>query len=222
MRDKFLPRCVAPSLILLAVGLPVGIAAADPERPRRDTLNAKLFPLAVGHKWLYAFGDKEVVFEVLSTEKLKAAETDDLTLYVVRRTIDKTAVVFKIAVEEDGVYVHQEGEKEFRPPLRQFAFFARSGDEWKWKGRAGGKQETRRFEHSGVQQVTVPAGTFSSVAVYQHGSESGEHATFWLARDVGIVKVSGKTEVLPDGAGEGPVLFEWTLKKFATKTIDGK
>jgi hypothetical protein len=202
-------RSLVFSPFLLAVCLAPGTAHADPERPQRDTLNAKLFPLAVGHKWAYAFGEKEVTFEVLRTEKL-----DDVTLYVVRRTIDKAQVDFKVAAEEDGVYTHQEGKKEFHPPLRQFAFFARTGDEWKWKGTAGGKLENQRFEHLGVQKVTAPAGTFSAVCVYQNNPESGEHATFWLVKDIGVVKVSGKTEVLTDAPDKGPVLFEWALKKF--------
>jgi hypothetical protein len=199
-------RLLTLSLFALA-GVLVGS-----ERPPRDTLNARRFPLAVGHQWVYAFGDREVTFEVLRTEK-----QDDLPLYVVRRTIDRAQVDFKITIEEDGVYVHQEGKKEFRPPLRQFAFFARTGDAWKWRGTAGGKREEQRFEHLGVETVTVPAGTFSAVAVSQSNPESVEHATFWLAGEVGVVKVSGKTEVLAGGPDQAPVQFEWTLKKFEPK-----
>lgn len=206
-------RSLCCTFLLLAVCSAIGPAQPGPERSQRDTLNAKLFPLAVGHRWVYAFGEKEVTFEVLRTEKV-----DESTLYVVQRTIDKTRVDFKIAVEEDGVYLHQEGKTEFHPPLRQFAFFARTDDEWKWKGTANGKLEKQRFTHLGIDKVTVSAGTFSAVRVYQTNPESGERATFWLARDIGVVKVSGKTEVLSEGPDRGPVQFEWTLKKFEPKS----
>lgn len=194
---------------LVGMCLVLHTSAADPERPQRDTLNAKLFPLAIGDRWVYAYGDEDVTFEILRTES-----RDTVTVYVVQRTIGKAQVEFKVAVEEDGVYVHQEGKKEFAPPLRQFAFFARTGDEWKWKGTAGSGKESQRFEHLGVEKVTVPAGSFWAVRVYQNNPESGEHATFWLAQDIGVVKVSGKTEIVPDAADKEPLLFEWTLKKF--------
>src|SRR5262245_48444719 len=201
-KEVFPMRLLTVSLFALASGF-----GAEPTP--RDTLNAGRFPLAVGHRWVYAFGDREVTFEVVRAER-----QDDLPRYVVRRTIDKAQVDFTITVEEDGVYIHQEGKKEFRPPLRQFAFFARTGDAWKWRGTAGGKREEQRFEHLGIESVTVPAGTFPAVAVSQNNPDTVEHATFWLARDVGVVKVSGKTEVLTDGPDRTPVQFEWTLKRF--------
>lgn len=209
---------VAPNfrwlLVLLATCAVLVSAHAGTEHRPRDTLSAKLFPLAVGDRWVYDFGDQEVAFEVLHTEKAD----DDATLYVVRRSIGKARVDFKVAVEEDGVYIHQDGAKEYRPPLRQFAFFARTGDEWKWEGTAAGQPERHRFEHLGLQEVNVPAGAFDAVGVRQSNRESGEHATFWLAKEVGVVKVSGKSEAVSDGGpGGGRILFEWTLKKFEPK-----
>ena len=34
-------------------------------------------------------------------------------VFVVRRIIDKSSVDFRVAVEEDGVYIHAEGDKVF-------------------------------------------------------------------------------------------------------------
>ena len=48
--------------------------------------------MKVGWKWIYEFDDKEVVFDVLRTEK-----RGDSQVFVVRRTIDKTSVEFKLA-----------------------------------------------------------------------------------------------------------------------------
>ena len=166
--------------------------------------------MAIGAKWVYASDDKDVTFEVLRTEKDKAAETE---VFVVRRTIGKGAVDFRLAVEEDGVYILREGDKEFSPPLRQFAFFARTGDSWKWKGTFGAEKRTETFEHLGAEEMKVPAGTFATFAVQQNKPNTGDHATFWLAKDVGVVRLSGKTELLDAPAG-GKVVFEWRLKSY--------
>jgi hypothetical protein len=150
-----------------------------------------------------------VTFTVLRTEKVGEG-----SVYVVRRTIDRTSVDFKVGVEEDGVYIHQESKKEFLPPLRQFAFFAKTGDSWKWRGTVSGKLRREEFENLGVQEVTVPAGTYSAVAVHQNNPDTAEQATFWLAPGVGVVKLSGKTESLTDDPKGARVVFEWRLKKF--------
>jgi hypothetical protein len=176
---------------------------------RRDTLNAGMFPMAVGHKWTYSSETDDVTFEVLRTEK-----RDDANLYVVRRTIGKTDVEFTLSVEEDGVYIHREATKEFHPPLRQFAFVARPGDEWKWRGMAGGKPRKYRFEHLGSEQVEVPLGAFAAVQIHQTDPESIEQVTYWLSRGIGVVKLSGKTELQVDGPVGSVVEFDWALKKF--------
>lgn len=198
--------CFLATLAAIFAGLPA--LASDPPPKVRDTLNARLFPMKVGAKWVYASGDKEVAFEALRTEK-----AGDTEVFVVRRTIDKAAVDFRVSVEDDGVYIHKEGEKEFSPPLRQFAFFARTGDTWKWRGTYGGKKRRDVFEHLGVREVTVPAGTYTALAVERSEPDTGDHTTFWLARDVGVVKLSGKTE-LSDDPNAGKVVFEWNLKSY--------
>jgi hypothetical protein len=167
--------------------------------------------MSVGAKWVYAADDKggEVVFEVLRTE---ADKPTGAAVYVVRRTLGRAAVDFRLAVEEDGVYIHREGDKVFDPPLRQFAFFARTGDEWKWKGTFDGRKRADLFEHLGPEKVTVPAGAYPAFAVRRTEPGTADHVTYWLARDVGIVRLSGKTELL--GASGEKVVFEWKLKSY--------
>jgi hypothetical protein len=204
---RFAPGCL---VVLFVLGVLAAVAFAvpgDPPPKVRDTLNARLFPMTVGAKWVYAFEEKEVAFEALRAEKAGDAE-----VFVVRRTIDKIAVDFRLSVEEDGVYIHKEGDKEFSPPLRQFAFFARTGDTWKSKGTFGGKNRSDTFEHLGVEEVKVPAGTYAAVAVQRSDPETGDHTTFWLARDIGVVRLSGKTELLNPDAGK--IVFEWRLKSY--------
>src|SRR5262245_21631354 len=87
------------TLAVIVAGAPA-LATAPPQKVR-DTLNVRLFPMKVGAKWVYEFGEKEVAFEVLRTEKAGDAE-----VFVVRRSIDRAAVDFRVSVEEDGVYIH--------------------------------------------------------------------------------------------------------------------
>src|SRR5437016_1428838 len=79
--------------VLLVIALGALPAHADKPSKRRDNVSPRLFPMKVGHKWVYAFEDKEVTFEVLRTEKLGEEER-----FVVRRTIEKLSVDFKISV----------------------------------------------------------------------------------------------------------------------------
>ena len=194
-----MPRlCLALALGLACTGF---ARAGDP--PKNDTLTAKYFPMKVGYKWVYAWEKKEVTFEVLRTEKARGTN-----VFVVRRTFDNTAVEFQVAVEEDGVYIHQEGKKVFSPPLRQFAFFPRTGDLWKWRGTFAGKKRADQFEHLGTDKITVPAGTFETLSIYRRGED--DFATFWLAPGVGVVMLSGKVE----GLAGNRLDFEWKLKSF--------
>jgi hypothetical protein len=197
--------------VLFVAGASAGVVpAADAPAKVRDALSARLFPMAIGAKWIYASDDGDVKFEVLRTEKDRAADTD---CFVVRRTIGKSEVDFGVAVEEDGVYILREGEKVFDPPLRQFAFFARTGDTWKWKGTFGTEKRDELFEHLGAEEVTVAAGKFATLAVQRTNPANGDHATFWLARDVGVVRLSGKTELLAAPTAS-KVVFEWRLKSY--------
>src|SRR5262245_11180527 len=151
-------RCLCSGLIVADLCARHALAGDGPKET--DTMTAKYVPKKVGHKWVYAWEKKDVTFEVLRTEKSRGT-----TVFVVRRTFDKTAVEFLVALEEDGAYIHQEGKKVFSPPLRQFAFFARTGDIWKWRGTFGGKKRADQFEHVGVDKITVPAGTFDTLGV---------------------------------------------------------
>jgi len=162
-------------------------------------------------------GRPEVVFEVLRTEK-----SGDRKIFVVRRTIGDSSVDFRLAIEKDGVYVHQEGTKKFEPPLRAFAFgVERKGgskpqNTWKWRGTFDGKPRTENFESLQLAEVTVPSGNYFVTGIRRSNPGTGDEATFWLAHGVGVVKLSGKSESLADDPKAAKVTFEWSLKSFHT------
>jgi hypothetical protein len=197
-------RSVFTLLLFCSSFLGGGSALADEADTIGDALSARYFPMKVGYKWVYAFNDKDVTFEVLRAEKSRAS-----TLYVIRRSFEKHQVEYKLAIGESGVYIHQEGKKVFSPPLRQFAFLPRTGDVWKWRGTADGKRVAREFQHRGMEKVKVPAGSYSAISVHEE-EKGGDHATFWLAEGVGVVRLSGKSELF----GGNRVVFEWKLKRF--------
>jgi hypothetical protein len=58
-------------------------------------------------------------------------------------------------------------------------------------------------------RITVPAGTYAALSVYQH-EDNGDYATFWLTPGVGVIMLSGKTELF----GGDRLVFEWKLKSF--------
>lgn len=178
----------------------------EAESFRSSTLTPRVFPMKVGYKWYYAWGEKEVVFEVVRAEKVGRT-----TRFVVRRTIGESSLEFKLEVNKDGVYIHEEGGRTFKPPLKQFAFNVTREQPWKWEGRFDGKPRTEQFENIELDETTVPAGTFDTICVRQQNTETGDQATYCLAHGVGIVKLSGKTEIDPV---IGRTSFEWKLKRF--------
>src|SRR5688572_30424822 len=91
-----------------ATAVLLSFATGPAAEPNKDTLSSRLFPIAVGDRWAYTDGKQDVTFAVLETEK-----AGELTVFIVRRTIGDKAVEFRVAVEEDGVYIHQEGDKVF-------------------------------------------------------------------------------------------------------------
>lgn len=206
MVNRFMPGISRIVLIVVAAMLLCSHAAAE-KRPA-DLLSSARFPMKVGYKWIYQYGDKEVSFDVLRMEMI-----DGAAVYVVQRKIEDSTVEFKVSMKDHGVYIYQEGKKKFSPPLRQFAFFARTGDIWKWKGTVNEKTERHEFTNLGVKIITVPAGTYSTIAVRQSNLDSFGQVTFWLVDGIGVVKLSGKTESKP-GDGDGLHNFEWQLKRF--------
>jgi len=181
-----------------------GAASAQETGTKADALSKQFFPIGKGYKWVYDYEGKDVTFEVVGVERKRGRP-----VYVVRRTIGKSRVEFKLSVAESGVYIHREGKKVFSPPLRQFAFLPRTGDTWTWRGKINTKPHRFVFTHRGMQRIKTPAGTFSAIKVYQKINES-DHVEYWLAKGVGVVMLSGKPELV-GGRRES---FEWKLKRF--------
>ena len=200
-------RMIRLCLLLLAVAQCPSVFAAEPE-VEGDTLTEDFFPMEVGDRWVYAYGDGEVVFDVLDVKML-----DKGPLFSVRRTIGEASVEFQVSIRKDGVYIHQEGKKRFQPPLRQFAFDTKAGDKWAWKGTYGGVEREEAIENLGVVEETVPAGRYPAIVVMQENLISSDQACFSLAIGVGVVSLSGKTELIPNASGE-KFSFHWRLKRF--------
>ncbi len=191
----------------ITVVVTCSVAPAKDKKMPAGVLTAEFFPMRVGDKWTYAHGKTDVVFKVLKTEKAKERK-----LFVVQRTVGKSSVDFKLSIRKDGVYIHQEGTKQFTPPLRQFAFPARKGETWKWQGTYGDEKRIEQFEFVDVVKKTVSAGKFSAILVLQKNKETGDKVRFYLAKGVGVINLRGKTELIRPNHRK--VLFDWRLKRF--------
>lgn len=204
----FVSRLWHLSLLLLAIAA-CSVAFSEERESADEALTAEFFPMQVGDKWVYAYGDKDVVFKVLKSENV-----DNRQLFVVQRTIDDVSVNFTLSIRADGVYIHQEGEKQFLPPLRQFAFATKKGDKWEWTGTYGGEKRKENFANLGIVEETVPAGKYTVLAIEQTNGETGDSAIFNLAKGTGVVSLSGKTELIADAKLGKRVAFDWRLKRF--------
>lgn len=171
--------------LLVAAG---AVWAATPAPARADEAEP-LYPLKVGHTWVYAGPDGPMTFRVAGREKV--GPKDAFKLEVTRK--ERVAATEWVAVDADGVYRLRVNEAVADPPIRVLARPARKGDKWtvdRWLGLPDMTAEFRVDE----QDVTVPAGTFKGATVVEcvvrtKGGPPAVLSTTWFARDVGVVKV---------------------------------
>lgn len=186
---------------------------------RPEVLHPGYFPIGVGYRWVYSAEEShvgnDVVFEVVGTEKIGAAEC-----FVVLRSIGDHRIKFYVEVDDRGVLVHQVGEDRYRPAYRQFAFDTKQGDRWDWRGKIGEEAAEYWCLNYGVQRVSVPLGEWDAFWVAQE-SLAADHADtrFWLVEGIGVVRLSAKSRDKhdpPAAAGESSN-FDWRLKEFSRR-----
>lgn len=177
------------------------------------TLHRGYFPIDVGYRWVYeqkAGNTKDdVVFEVLGTEKI-----GDAQCFVVLRTIGDHQIKFYVEVTDRAVLIHQVGKDRYTPPYRQFTLNSKAGDTWDWKGTIGSEPSEYVCVNHGVQPVSVPLGQWNAFVI---GQRSQLETKFWLAKDIGVIKLQGKSRDKHDPfeqPGDSSI-FDWRLKEFS-------
>lgn len=177
-------------------------------RAREILVALRHFPMGVGYRWVYASGEGDVVFEVTG----KAA-VHGVGCFAVRRTLRGKGLLFYLTVSRKGVRIHRVGEDDCGPPYLEFSFPLADGKAWTWRGLIGSKEFEIRNSVARREEVSTPAGVFRAVRVREevrNGPRAG-WTDVWLAEDVGVVKLQGKSMDLHNSDPGG---FTWELASF--------
>jgi hypothetical protein len=178
---------------------------------RPEVLDERYFPIEVGDRWIYESEMGDVVFHVTGRQKVGPAEC-----FVVQRKIGDHQTPFYVSVARDGVRIHQVDDDVYNPPYRQFAFPTQEGQAWRWEGKIGAKPSHYACFNEGLETTDVPLGAVRAIRVRQAGGNVLE-AEFWVAKGLGVVRLSGKSWDEHDPAPQ-PLYFEWRLKEYRRAT----
>lgn len=181
----------------------VGCATQSPAPP---VLDESYFPMAVGHRWVYASDEGEVTFTVTGRER-----SNGTSVFVVRRTIADEEITFHVSVARDGVRIHRAGTDVYTPPFQEFVFPSPPDHRWEWEGRAGEKRLRFSSNNLGLSDIRVPLGTYRAFVIQEADSRApGTETHFWLARGIGVVRLTGK--ILDEHRRERDGILEWEFK----------
>lgn len=184
--------------LLLPIGYREGVTAPVPVHLMPK--GSPFFPNRVGTKWLYASEDGEYIWELVRLKDQEGAKF--ITVDVIKDRKEKTSQRF--AVRKEGVFL------EFGTP-----FFVGEGQfdgkSWcvlplrfpagaSWDARAiceGGGILTGKMRVAAVEEVKVPAGTFTAARIEWHWAVSNQPfakpkepgPTYWYAPGVGLIQI---------------------------------
>lgn len=159
-------------------------------RPSISFRDQDCFPIANGYKWTYKQGDQERSVRVRGTEKVGSVEA-----FALVDEWKEGSQVTHFVVDEEGVKVVRIknatlDEDLSENPFLRLKFGAKKGDTWLWKGTINRQEQTTTYAHEGVEEIEVPAGTFTGMKITAKAKTStGEFGvTRWYAPDIGLVK----------------------------------
>lgn len=148
-------------------------------------------PLKKGVKWLYKFGDKEVVQSVTSTEKIGTVDT-----FVVESDMSGQKERMWIAPNAEGMWLYKvhsgDSVSELAKPAMLLKFPLKSGDTWESKIPAGDAIVEYSFENGGEEEIAVPAGKYTAWKIKMRGKMGSVQfsGTYWYTKGIGLVKQS--------------------------------
>ena len=171
-------------LAVLALALPTAGAAPVPKHLMKDE---PYWPTAVGTKWVYEQGGKEMPEEITHAEPLKGG---------VRLTIRAQGMDRTTDIGTDGVI--QRTLSKWALDTQTVRFPLKAGDTWTFRMpiQDGLHCEAGTMTVGEAENVKVPAGTFRATKVVQTVTEAGGKPvnppytyTFWYAKGLGLVKL---------------------------------
>jgi hypothetical protein len=146
-------------------------------------------PTTVGDKWLIAsdYGDgfrDDFTYEVTAVERRDGA----LVVTTERRPVTGTArFIEKAKVSDAGLFLMEEGEHRYDPPVLYLPMPVKEKDTWKSE-RPGIAKWT--YTAGPEEEVEVPAGRFKALRIDGVGESEGKpvRCTLWKARGHPAVK----------------------------------
>jgi hypothetical protein len=149
-------------------------------------------PIRKGTRWVYLEGGDEHRYVVTEVQKSKSG---DATLVSIAEVTDKKQTPYrKMEVSRNGLLWVETGGSAFDKPLRMLRCPVHTNDTWSFEtsGPGGIVRSEGTMKVVGIEQVKVPAGTFSAVRVEEEftlgGGDYKHHSTYWYAPEVGLVK----------------------------------
>jgi hypothetical protein len=159
-----------PAALLLACVVAIGCRA--PKTTNTDKVFAYT-PTTVGDKWLMAsdYGDgfrDDCIYEVTAVE----SQDGVIVVTTERRPVNGTArFVSKTKVSDSGLFLMEEGEHRYDPPVLFLPMPVKEKDTWK-SDRPGVAKWT--YTAGPEEEVEVPAGRFKALRIDGVGESDGK------------------------------------------------
>ena len=190
-------------------------------------MGSDYYPLDVGNRWVYNLGTVEVVNETYTFTDGTGQRMSNWDLVCT----EKDAF---IAESEHGIVVcgfyHREDDQYYdidyvgvQPPFVLLAKEMEVGDSWDLNSISG--DFTLTFTFTGLETVTVPAGTFTDCLKIEFFLDEDPttyfRGVYHYAKDVGIVKIERASESPPDYEGCMMVTSDQPLAELQSAFING-
>jgi hypothetical protein len=184
-----------PRILTCALACALLVAALAPAAPVPQHLMKQptyYFPTKVGTKLEYEEPGRQLTMIVTAV-----ADRDGAKVVSVGRlgNGDSVSPLMTMCVSGSGVYRVERGRQKLETPETWLLLPAEVDREWEYPVGLPSlsPRPVARGSVSGIEEITVPAGTFRCVRVRHF--ESGRTTLCWYAPDVGLVKTEAATWV---------------------------
>ena len=189
-------------------------------------MGSDYYPLNVGNRWVYNLDTVEVVNETYTFTDGTGQRINNWSLVCAEE--DAFIAESQHGIEVYGLYDVQDGQYygisdlDVQPPFILLEKEMEVGDSWVMNSVGGDFSFT--FTFTGLETVTVPAGTFTDCLKLEFSMD--EDLTYYMgvyyyAKDVGIVKIERTSESPPGNEGCVIVTSDQPLVELQSASIDG-
>jgi len=179
MQNMPIIRCI---LVLLAGAACSASSSTAPLPPQSPCY----FPMKVGTKWVYQYGDKETVQVLTAIEAIDGAIIVTVTE---QRPEPDLPRYEKIAVSDKGLFVFETCEGVIKVAHKDCLLKLPHKAGQTWKEAPASPTEPGKYTSYGPELVEVPAGKYQAIrVVLEYDGTPPDRVTTWYAPNVGMVK----------------------------------